>query len=60
MQLIYIICYLGLADMCEEHRINLYDYPYTACLLQGNILITNAIKGRVDSENWIIKKWRCE
>jgi hypothetical protein len=54
MELIYVICQLAAAEVCEEHRVNVYNQSQLAC-----VLMAPAELAQIARPGWQVARWSC-
>ena len=54
MELVYLLCQLAAADVCEQHRLPLYQASSLSCTLGAQ-----AELARVARPGWRVARWSC-
>jgi hypothetical protein len=55
MELVYVLCSLAAAELCEQHRAAVYEPNPLACLAG-----TQAELAQLARPGWRIAEWRCD
>jgi hypothetical protein len=55
MELLYVLCQIAAADVCEEHRTPYASASPMACATMGQ-----AELARLPRPGWHVAAWRCE
>ena len=54
MELVYLLCQLAAADVCEQHRLPLFQTSAFACTMGAQ-----AELARVTRPGWRVARWSC-
>ena len=55
MELLYVVCQLAAAGVCEEHRV-----PYPSDTPMACVFMAPAELARLQRPGWQVARWRCE
>jgi hypothetical protein len=55
MELLYVICQIAAADVCEEHRAMLYGAGPVVCISSAQTELPRLVR-----PGWTVARWSCQ